>query len=235
LVEEASRLGLWVMAHAQGAPGIKASVRAGIRSIEHGVYLDDEAVTLMKERGTWLVPTLSAPVAVIAAAEAGAQLPPPALEKAKEAAHRHRESFRLAIDAGVRIAMGTDSGVVPHGANLGELTLMHEYGLSPSAVLKASTSSAAALLGVDDHRGSLAVGKLADLVVVSGSPFDFQRLPESISMVYKHGSLVRNADPELVRNRPPVSQSAGDQSRTRINQPTSGNTLLPGNPAREDS
>ncbi|MGA8426164.1 MAG: amidohydrolase family protein [Candidatus Dormiibacterota bacterium] len=193
LVEEASRLGLWVMAHAQGAAGIKASVRAGVRSIEHGIYLDDEAVNMMQEQGTWLVPTLSAPLAVIAAGETGSQLPPGALDKAKEAVQRHRESFGLATEAGVRIAMGTDSGVGSHGANLGELALMHDYGLSGPAVLKATTSSAAELLGVEEMRGSISVGKLADLVVVEGSPFDFKHLRENIGTVYKHGKPVQIA------------------------------------------
>jgi imidazolonepropionase-like amidohydrolase len=149
----------------------------------------------MKQKGAWLVPTLSAPLAVIAAADAGAQLPPPALEKAKEAVIRHRESFKMALQAEVRIAMGTDSGVGPHGSNLDELTLMNEYGMPAPAVLKAATSSAAELLGVDDSRGSLAVGKLADLVVVKGSPFDLPGLRHSISMVYKRGRVVRMVAP----------------------------------------
>ncbi len=195
LVEEASRLGLWVMAHSQGSAGIKASVRAGIRSIEHGVYLDDEAVSLMRQSGTWLVPTLTAPLAVIAAAEAGAELPGPALQKAQEAVAQHRKSFKLAVDAGVRIAMGTDSGVTQHGANLRELSLMHEYGLTAPAVLKAATASAAELLGVEESRGTIAVGKLADLVVVNGSPFDLDGLTESISTVYKRGRPVRTPNP----------------------------------------
>lgn len=190
LVEEAARLGLWVMAHSQGAAGIKASVKAGIRSIEHGIYLDEESVALMKQKGAWLVPTLSAPLAVIAAADAGAQLPPPALEKAEEAVMRHRESFKMALQAEVRIAMGTDSGVGPHGSNLHELTLMNEYGMPAPAVLKAATSSAAELLGVEESRGSLTVGKLADVVAVKGSPLDLPGLRQSISMVYKRGRLV---------------------------------------------
>jgi imidazolonepropionase-like amidohydrolase len=210
LVEEAARFGLWVMAHSQGAAGVKASVRAGIRSIEHGVYLDEESVSLMRQKGTWLVPTLSAPLAVIAAADAGAQLPPPALEKAKEAVTRHRESFEMALQADVRIAMGTDSGVGPHGSNLQELTLMNEYGMPAPAVLKAATSSAAELLGVEDSRGSVAEGKLADLVVVRGSPFDLPGLGQSISRVYKRGRLVRKAG----------TTPAGDGTRS-TNTPTS--------------
>src|SRR3954467_9153117 len=109
LVEEANAAGVAVMAHAQGADGIKAAVRAGIRSIEHGIYLDDEAIDLMLERGTWLVPTLAAPRAVLTAAAAGAALAPAVVEKARTVQAAHDASVRRAVDGGVRIAMGTDS------------------------------------------------------------------------------------------------------------------------------
>ncbi len=191
MVEEAARVGRWVMAHAMGAEGIKSAVRAGIRSVEHGVYLDEEAVALMAERDCWLVPTLVAPLHVVELGRAGANLPPPSLEKALEAVESHRRSFRLALEGGVRIAMGTDSGVVAHGLNLRELALMAEYGMEPAAVLRAATSSAAELLGLEGRKGRLAEGALADLVVVDGSPFDFRSLPGTISKVFKHGHLVR--------------------------------------------
>lgn len=190
LVEEAGRGGRWVMAHAQGAKGVKAAVRAGIRSIEHGVFLDEEAVTLMAERGTWLVPTLSAPLAVLEAADAGAQLPPAALGKAREAVDRHRESFRLAVEAGVRVAMGTDSGVIAHGTNLRELVLMQSYGMTAFQVLRSSTSGAAELLGVDHERGRVAAGYLADLVVVRGSAAAIPEMVNSVVKVFKHGREV---------------------------------------------
>src|SRR5919198_1846956 len=115
LVEEANAPGIWVMAHAQASDGIKNAIRAGIRSIEHGIYLDDEAISMMLEKGTWLVATLVAPQGVVDAAEAGAQVPEAAVEKAHQVIEIHRESFRRAVDAGVRIAMGTDSGVTAHG------------------------------------------------------------------------------------------------------------------------
>jgi imidazolonepropionase-like amidohydrolase len=188
LVEEATAAGMFVMAHAQAADGIKNAVRAGIRSIEHGVYLDDEAIELMLRRGTWFVPTLVAPQGVIDAVEAGISLPPAVVDKARLVVDIHREAFRRAVEAGVRIAMGTDSGVTPHGRNLRELQLMADGGMAPAAVLEATTRSAAELLGVDDDLGTIAEGKLADLVVVAGDPFDFSDLAERVEQVWQNGA-----------------------------------------------
>jgi len=187
LVEEATAAGIFVMAHAQGADGIKNAVRAGIRSIEHGIYLDDEGIELMKERGTWLVPTLVAPQGVIDAAESGVPLPPYVIEKARSVVDVHRLAFRRAVEAGVRIAMGTDSGVTPHGRNLRELQLMVDGGMTPAAALEATTRSAAQLLGVEDDLGTIEPGKLADLVVVSGDPYDVGTLAERVEQVWKAG------------------------------------------------
>ncbi len=153
LVEEATAAGMFVMAHAQGADGIKNAIRAGIRSIEHGIFLDDEGIDLMLRHGTWLVPTLVAPQGVLDAADAGVQFSPGVVDKARAVVEIHREAVRRAIDAGVRIAMGTDSGVCPHGQNLRELVLMAGLGMPPAAVLEATTRSAARLLGVDDELG----------------------------------------------------------------------------------
>jgi imidazolonepropionase-like amidohydrolase len=190
LVEEAEAAGIWVMAHAQAAPGIKAAIRAGIRSIEHGIYLDDEAISLMLERGTWLVPTLVAPVGVIEAADAGASIPEASLAKARDVIDIHSASFSRAVEAGVKVAMGTDSGVTPHGRNLRELGLMARRGMAPAAVLAASTSSAAELLGVADELGTLEVGKRADVVVVSGDPYAFDDLASRVEAVYQDGQRV---------------------------------------------
>jgi imidazolonepropionase-like amidohydrolase len=190
LVEEAAAAGMFVMAHAQAADGIKNAVRAGIRSIEHGVFLDDEGIELMLRHGTWLVPTLVAPQGVIDAAEAGAPIPPNIVDKARAVVDHHRAAFRAALAAGVRIAMGTDSGVTPHGLNLRELALMAELGMPPAAVLEASTRSAAQLMGVADQRGTLEPGKLADLLIVDGDPFAFETLPDRISSVWLAGRRV---------------------------------------------
>jgi imidazolonepropionase-like amidohydrolase len=194
LVREASAAGRWVMAHAQGAEGIKRAIRAGIRSIEHGIYLDDEAISLMLDRGTYLVPTLVAPTGVLTAYEAGASIPEASVRKATEVIEVHRDSFRRAVEAGVKVAMGTDSGVTPHGDNLRELELMVAGGMSPAQALIATSASAAELLGLDHELGSLEPGKRADIVVVNGDPFDVKALPERIEAVYKDGELTAGGE-----------------------------------------
>jgi imidazolonepropionase-like amidohydrolase len=190
LVEEARAAGVFVMAHAQGGEGIKNAVRAGIRSIEHGIFLDDEAVDLMLEHGTWLVPTLAAPRAVLAAAAAGAALPEAVVAKARAVQEAHDASVARAVEAGVRIAMGTDSGVGPHGDNLSELGLMAACGLSPDEVWRATTLAAAELMGVDREFGSLEPGKRADVVVLDGDAHDLTGLAGRVREVWRDGELV---------------------------------------------
>ncbi|MDT7570144.1 MAG: hypothetical protein QOE05_318 [Actinomycetota bacterium] len=189
-VEEAAAAGIGVMAHAQATAGIKNAVRAGVRSVEHGIFLDEEAVAMMLDRGTVLVPTLMAPHSVLEAARAGAAITEASLEKAAMVVEAHAASFRLAAEAGVTIAMGTDAVGFPHGRNLEELELMALHGLAPLDVLKASTSNAAELLGVGDDRGTLAEGKRADLVVVDGDATNFTKLADRIAAVYQDGRLV---------------------------------------------
>jgi imidazolonepropionase-like amidohydrolase len=198
MVEEARAAELWVMSHAQSTIGIKNAVRAGVRSIEHGIYLDDEAIELMLERGAYLVPTLVAPHGVLRAAEAGAPIPDNVLVKAAEVVEAHRDSFRRAAAAGVRVAMGTDAGVIPHGENLDELRLMAEGGMSPEDVLVATTRVAAELMGLEGELGTIEPGKRADLVVVSGDPLDFGGLAGRIERVYQDGRLVAGVAPEPV-------------------------------------
>ena len=193
LVEEAEAAGVFVMAHAQGADGIKNAVRAGIRSIEHGIFLDDEAIELMLAHGTWLVPTLSAPRAVLAAVAAGAALPEAVVAKAVAVQEVHSASVARAVAAGVRVAMGTDSGVGPHGTNLEELALMAECGMSTDDVWHATTLSAARLMGVDAELGSLEPGKRADVVVLDGDAGDLTRLAGRVREVWQDGVLVAAA------------------------------------------
>jgi imidazolonepropionase-like amidohydrolase len=197
LMAEANAAGLPVMAHAQATDGIKNAVRAGIRSVEHGIYLDDEAIDMMLAAGTWLVPTLVAPHAVINAASTGSQLPEGVVGKAREVMAAHADAFARAVAAGVKIAMGTDSGVGPHGDNLNELPLMAAGGMTPAEVLAATTSSAASLLRIADETGTIMPGKRADIVVVDGDPFDLANLKASIRAVYSGGIQVgRTASPE---------------------------------------
>ncbi len=187
MTEEATAAGIHVMAHAQGAGGIKAALRNGVRSIEHGIFLDDEAIEMMLQAGAWLVPTLHAPRAVIAAADAGLPIPASSVEKARFVADAHTDSVRRAHEAGVRIAMGTDCGVGAHGSNLEELELMAEAGMSPLDTLHATTGSAAELLDVATDRGTIRPGQRADLVVVDGDPDDVTGLGKRVRGVYLDG------------------------------------------------
>src|SRR5215213_2664032 len=172
LVAEANAAGKWVMAHAQATDGIKSAVRAGIRSIEHGIYLDDEAIAMMLERGTYLVPTLIAPRGVLEAGERGVKVPQYAIDKTTMVIDVHRDSISRAIAAGVKVAMGTDSGVTPHGQNLRELEQYVDCGMTPAQALVSATRTAAELMGVQDDVGTLERGKVADFVVASGDPLD---------------------------------------------------------------
>ncbi len=195
LVREAAAAGRWVMAHAQGAEGIKNAVRAGIRSIEHGIYLDDQAIDLMLQRGTYLVPTLVAPRGVLQAAAAGLPIPEASLAKAREVVDIHRDSFRRAVAAGVKVAMGTDSGITPHGRNLEELALMEEGGMAPAQVLTATTRTAAELMGLEKDSGTVEPGKRADLVVIDGDPLILEGLADRVIAVYQEGHLVAGGLP----------------------------------------
>src|SRR5215207_8504005 len=171
IVYEARAAGKPVMAHAQATQGIKNAVLGGIQSIEHGIYLDEEIVDAMVRRGTFLVPTLVAPVWVVRRAERDpASVPPYALRKAREVIADHQASFRLAVGRGVRIAMGTDTGVGPHGTNAEELERMVEGGMSPMAVLMATTKIAAECSRIGHLTGTLEPGKRADLLGVDGDP-----------------------------------------------------------------
>lgn len=193
--EGAYRRGVKVMAHAQGTEGIKNAVRAGIHSIEHGIYLDDEAIDLMLEHGTYLVGTLLAPVAVVEIGESTGNMPEYGLRKAQEIIEAHAESFEKAHKAGVKIAMGTDAGVMPHGTNLRELTLMCQNGMTPMEALVATTKTAAECLGWEDRVGTLEAGKYADVVIVSTDPLaDIQSLQynDNIVFVMKGGEVVKD-------------------------------------------
>ena len=193
IVQEAAfRNGTKVMAHAQGTEGIKQAVRAGVHSIEHGIYLDDEAIELMLDRGTYLVPTLLVAVAALEGGEADG-LPEHGLLKLREVFEDHRDSIRRAHRAGVKIALGTDAGVFPHGVNLRELGLMVDVGMSPMEAIVAGTRTAAECLGWDDLVGTLEEGKLADVVIAGGDPLtDITLLerPENIHAVFKGGEVV---------------------------------------------
>ncbi|TMC50917.1 MAG: amidohydrolase family protein [Chloroflexi bacterium] len=196
-VHEAGIHGKGCMAHAMSAQGIKNALRAGVISIEHGCLLDEEAIAMMRERGAYLVPTLVAPHDVIATVQddPGA-IPEAMIDKARRLIERHRQSFRAAVEGGVRIAMGTDSGVGSHGRNLRELRLMVENGMTPMQAIVATTRTAAELLKRDTQLGTLEPGRVADLVAVAGDPLaDIGILaePARIRLVIKDGAVVHEA------------------------------------------
>ena len=191
--------GLWVMSHAQSTVGIKSAVRAGVRSIEHGIYLDDEAIQLMLDHGAYLVPTLVAPLGVIRAAEAGARIPEVAVTKAREVIEAHQDSFRRAVEAGVKVAMGTDAGSGPARHESRGAPADGRRGHEPGGRARRDDAHRRRADGAEPATlGTIEPGKRADLVVVSGDPFDFRDLAGRIERVYQDGVLVAGAAPEPV-------------------------------------
>ena len=184
------------MAHAQGSQGIKNALLGGVASIEHGVYLNDELIDLMLEKDIYLVPTLVAPLAVVEfAREHPDILPPMMAAKAKGVIEAHQKSFRRAVEAGVKVAMGTDSGVGRHGENGRELQLMVENGMTPMQAIVASTANAAQLLHLDGMVGTLEEDKVADVIVVDGEvSSDIRRIadPANVKLVLKGGRAAKN-------------------------------------------
>jgi imidazolonepropionase-like amidohydrolase len=184
-----------VLAHAMSAQGIKNALLGGVRSIEHGCLLDDEGIALMLDKGAYLVPTLVAPrdVAAIAAKNPQA-IPAEMVEKAERVARVHIAAFRAAVEAGVQVALGTDTGVGPHGDNGRELALMVEGGMTPMQALVAATSTPARLIGMEDQLGTLEPGRLADVVAVQGDPLADIGLfgdRDRVRVVVKGGTVVR--------------------------------------------
>ena len=190
IVETARMLDRKVAAHAHGTVGIKAAVRAGVASIEHGSILDDEAVRLMREHGTYLVPTLLAGFTVESLARAG-KLPPAIAAKAFAIAPRMQQSFRLALAGGVKIALGTDAGVMRHGSNAREFALMVRYGMTPMQAIVAGTASGATLLDRAADVGAVTAGRFADIVAVQGDPLQNVAVLENVDFVMKGGKVFK--------------------------------------------
>lgn len=185
IVDEAHRRGLRVAAHTHGADAVRAAVRAGIDCIEHGFLIDDDAIALMVEHGTFLVPTT-----FLADGMDVSKAAPELRAKAAEMFPRARASVRAAHEAGVRIAVGTDAPAIPHGRNAGELVALVERGMSPLAVLRAATVTSADLIGVTD-RGRLAEGLLADVIAVPGDPLRDITVTQDVRFVMKGGEVFR--------------------------------------------
>jgi imidazolonepropionase-like amidohydrolase len=192
IVDEAHALRLKTAAHAHGAEGAKRAIRAGIDSIEHGSFLDDEALDMMKQRGTYYVPTLMAVQGLQEKFDAGLYLPPAIAEKAHAAIAAIHATFRRALAKGVKIGLGTDAAVYPHGRNAEEFHQMVDLGMKPVEALKAGTSHDAELLGLTDKIGTLEAGKLADVVAVPGDPVENIRQVEKVFFVMKEGVVYKN-------------------------------------------
>lgn len=191
LVDEANKLDRKVAAHAHGTEGIKLAVRAGVSSIEHGSFLDEEGARMMGQRGTFLVPTLSAAETVERAARNGV-LKGLRAEKALAAAAAARHATKIALANRVQIALGTDAGVIPHGTNAREFFLMVDWGgLTNMQSIQAGTLNGAKLLGWDKNLGSLTPGKWADIVAVTGDPLKDIHAMERVVFVMKNGVVYR--------------------------------------------
>ena len=194
IVDEATRLDRKVAAHAHGTEGIKIATRAGVASIEHGSFLDEEGARMMAQRGTYLVPTLMAGSVVEGFAKSGV-LKGLRAEKALAAAAAMRKAVRIAHERRVPIALGTDAGVIPHGTNAKEFGLMVEWGgLTPMQSLTAGTLNAAKLLGWDKRVGTIEAGKWADIVAVPGSPLDDIHRTETVTFVMKGGVIYKGGE-----------------------------------------
>jgi imidazolonepropionase-like amidohydrolase len=189
LVDEAHRLRKKTAAHAHGATGAKVAIRAGIDSIEHGSFLDDEALRMMKERGTYLVPTIMAAASV---SDPKREFPPEIAAKGRAAGEAHAGMMKRAIAMGVKIALGTDSAVTPHGLNAQEFGLMVDRGMTPAASLRAGTIEAATLLGLEKTIGTIETGKAADLVAAPGDALANIKATEHVVFVMKGGTIYRN-------------------------------------------
>jgi imidazolonepropionase-like amidohydrolase len=191
IVETAKDYNLRVAAHAHGAEGIKRAIRAGVTSVEHGTRMDDEAIALFKEHGTWYVPTLSAGKFVANKAKVPGYFPPIVQPKALDLGPQLQATFAKAYTAGVKIAFGTDTSVSPHGENAKEFVYMIEAGMPPVEAIRAATMRAAELIGRNEQLGSVEPGFLADLIAVEGDPVRDVSVLQRVRFVMKEGVVIR--------------------------------------------
>ncbi|WP_157752770.1 MULTISPECIES: amidohydrolase family protein [Chitinophaga] len=205
IISTAKDYNMRVAAHAHGAEGIKRAIKAGVNSIEHGSYMDDEGIALAKKRGTWYVPTLTAGRSVADSAKIPSYYPEIVRPKAEAIGPKIQGTFAKAYKAGVKIAFGTDAGVYMHGRNWLEFTYMVEGGMPAMEAIRAATIYAADLLGMKDKLGSIEPGKLADIVAVEGNPLDNIQNMGKVSFVMKDGVVYKGAG----AGEPGPSQSKG--------------------------
>lgn len=192
IVETAHLLGRKVAAHAHAADGINAALRAGVNSIEHGSYLDDESVELFNKTNAYLVPTLLAGVSLSEEMEINDDIPPAIVDKIKQVIPVVEESFKRALKGKVKIAFGTDSGVSKHGTNAREFEIMVKYGMKNEEAIKAATVNAANLLGMYHKIGSIEDGKSADIIAVDGNPLTDISILQNVQFVMKEGIIFKD-------------------------------------------
>jgi imidazolonepropionase-like amidohydrolase len=192
IVETAHLLGRKVAAHAHSEEGVNAALRAGVNSIEHGSYLNDESIMLFKKTGAYLVPTLLAGVHLVEESEINNQIPPAIAEKIKAVTPVVEASFKKALKGGINIAFGTDSGVSKHGTNAREFELMVKYGMSTAEAIKSATVNAAELLEMYDKIGSIENGKFADIIAIDGDPLTDITILQNVQFVMKAGVVYKD-------------------------------------------
>ena len=194
VVNAAKDYGMWVAVHAHGAEGMKRAIRAGVDSIEHGTFMDAEAMELMIENGTYYVPTISAGEFVAAKSKIDNYFPEIVRPKAASVGPQIADTFSKAYKKGVKIAFGTDAGVQPHGTNWEEFVFMVKNGMSEMAAIQSATMETAKLLTIDDTLGSIEAGKIADIIAVNGDPLEDISLLKSIALVMKDGKLYKQTN-----------------------------------------
>ncbi|TQV72890.1 amidohydrolase family protein [Aliikangiella marina] len=192
VVETAKDYDFVVAVHAHGAEGMKRAVRAGVDSVEHGTYMDNETIRLMKKNGTYYVPTISAGKWVAEKAAEAGYYPKVVQPKAAAIGPKIQSTFAKAYDKGVKIAFGTDAGVFPHGLNGREFRYMVEAGMPAFEAIQSATLNTAQLLKIEDQVGTIEPGMLADIVAVNGDPLKDIKLMESVSFVMKDGKIYKN-------------------------------------------
>jgi len=189
-VDEASHFGLRVAAHAHSPDGIKNAIRAGVASVEHATMIDDEGIALAKQHGTYLDMDIYDEECIQEQGRKGT-LPPDFLEHDRELGEQHRQNFRKAVKAGVKLSFGTDAGVCDYGTAGKQFAFMVKYGMTPMQAIQAATSSAADLLGRSDQIGSIEPGKFADVIAVAGDPLKDVSLLENVQFVMKDGKVYK--------------------------------------------
>ena len=194
VVNAAKDYGMWVAVHAHGAEGMKRAIRAGVDSIEHGTFMDEEAMELMIENGTYYVPTISAGEFVAAKSKIDNYFPEIVRPKAASVGPQIADTFSKAYKKGVKIAFGTDAGVQPHGTNWEEFVFMVKNGMSEMAAIQSATMETAKLLTIDNTLGSIEAGKIADIIAVNGDPLEDISLLKSITLVMKDGKVYKQTN-----------------------------------------